>query len=165
MKIIVFSDSHGKYRNMEKALGMHPDAEYCFFLGDGLLDFERVKEAFPGICCAAVKGNCDVFSLMSGNAVESCTLDIGGKRIYLCHGHRHSVKSSPDTLEYFCAENQIDIAFFGHTHTPYEKYVTAFEKPFYVFNPGTVGGIGARCATYGILEIKNGEILYSTAEL
>lgn len=165
MKIIVFSDSHGKYKNMEAALGMHKNADYCFFLGDGLFDLERVKENYPSICFVSVKGNCDVFSSGLPQTPESTVLDIEGKRIYLCHGHRHSVKSSPDRIEYFSAENEIDITLFGHTHTPYEHYVTDFAKPFYVFNPGTVGGCGMHGATYGILEIKDGNVLFSVGEI
>ena len=39
MKILVFSDSHGRDQYMLKALKTHPDAEAAIFLGDGLADF------------------------------------------------------------------------------------------------------------------------------
>ena len=33
MTILVFSDSHGGYTNMEKAVALHPDAKMIIFLG------------------------------------------------------------------------------------------------------------------------------------
>lgn len=35
MKVLIFSDSHGKAENMLRAVSLHPDAEYIVHLGDG----------------------------------------------------------------------------------------------------------------------------------
>ena len=43
MKILVFSDSHGKYDNMQKAVNLHPDAKYILHLGDGISDLEHIN--------------------------------------------------------------------------------------------------------------------------
>ena len=43
MKILIFSDSHGRSANMLKAIEYHPDAETLLHLGDGTDDLNDVS--------------------------------------------------------------------------------------------------------------------------
>ena len=56
MKIIVYSDSHGSLANVLALLEKEKDADFCFFLGDG------VNEAQDGAAAAA----CPEFSPSGG---------------------------------------------------------------------------------------------------
>lgn len=164
MKILVFSDSHGNASNMEQALIMHPEAEYVFHLGDGLAEFERLAAAYPGKSFTGVKGNLEDYLFRNG--VPGATLDIEGLRIFLCHGHRFSVKSSTERLEYYAAENSIDIALFGHTHVPCEQYIRNLgSRPFYIFNPGSISRPVFGVPSYGIIEKQKSGVLLTVAHL
>ena len=164
MKILVFSDSHGESENMERAFNMHPEADYVFHLGDGSREFESLAAAHPEKIFTGVNGNFEDF--VSYNGVKSATLEIEGTRFFLCHGHRFGVKSSYARLEYYAAENGIDAVLFGHTHVPYEHYVNDLgEKPFYLFNPGSISHPHYMNPSYGIIEKRGGDLLFSVAYL
>ena len=62
MKLLVFSDSHGKYSNIQKAVDSHPDASFILHLGDGIQDMESVNTR--DVTVYKVNGNYeDCFSL------------------------------------------------------------------------------------------------------
>ncbi|MBR5313844.1 MAG: YfcE family phosphodiesterase, partial [Clostridia bacterium] len=114
MKILVFSDSHGKYTNIRKAADMHPDAQYILHLGDGAGDL--------ALACTAsqktytVNGNLeDMFYSCKNNPSSQC-IEIEGKRIFMCHGHRQNVNFGLLNLQLNALENDADVALFGHTH-------------------------------------------------
>ena len=164
MKLIVFSDSHGDLSRMRAALRRHPDAGYCLHAGDGAREFALLRELFPGVAFAGVAGNCD-FLPGGERPPEQCTLELGGKRIFLCHGHRFAVKGSTALLEEYAFENGIDVAVFGHTHEPCDRSVAAPDgRTVRLFNPGSVGGRGWGRATYGVIDIRPNGTLFSVAE-
>ena len=161
MKILCFSDSHGTSDYMRRALKIHSDAEVIFFLGDGLSDaeelfFDRTRAWF------AVRGNCDVVSTLGGAFVKKLDeITLCGKKIVFTHGDLYGVKYGTDGITSLARESGADIVLFGHTHTPLEKYVSDGEKPFYLFNPGSVG-VPYRCETsYGIIDITDKGIMLS----
>ena len=81
MKIIVFSDSHGKLDWMIAALEMErPD--HIFFLGDHERDGWDLSRLYPMIPLNAVKGNCDF-----GPGLEDWVVELEGVRFLLTHGH------------------------------------------------------------------------------
>lgn len=157
MKILVFSDSHGRDEYMKKALEMHPDAEAAIFLGDGLSDFLSLSNV--NIAKLYVRGNCDWNPEYSFTpTVDSVTLM--NKKIVFLHGHTHGVKSSAEGIIALAKDMNASILLFGHTHTPIEHY----ENGVYYLNPGTIGGVG-NTPTYGIITLRENGILLSHGTL
>ncbi len=157
MKILVFSDSHGSTLFMRKALNMHKDTEAVFFLGDGLADVDTLAYMFPRVAWIAVRGNCDFSPLFRGseaNEVESITLN--GFKIVATHGHRYYAKHGTGALKRLARDVGADIVLFGHTHNPYEEYVSDDEHPYYLFNPGSASGYSP---SYGVITLDKAPLL------
>ena len=78
-------------------------------------------------------------------------VNIGGKKLLLVHGHRHSVDNGIHRLYYYAMEKKADCALFGHTHIP----EIIREGDLFIMNPGSPsfprGGFTQ--GTYGILHI------------
>ena len=157
MKILVFSDSHGAYHKMKAVVDMHPDARLMIFLGDGLRDADRLFDEYPDIPHIAVKGNCDLTGILPGDTyLDEQTADIDGKRIFCCHGHKYSVKSSELSLWLRAKEKGADIALFGHTHVPFERTYEGVT----LFNPGSIGG-----GSFGLIYIEKDAHLVSHGKI
>jgi putative phosphoesterase len=153
MKILVFSDSHGRDEYMLKAIRMHHDAEAVIFLGDGLGDFLSLP--IDNKSRLYVRGNCDWHPDYSFTpTVDSITLL--NKKIVFLHGHTHGVKSGLGAVKSLASDMSADILLFGHTHVKMEYY----EDGIYYFNPGTVGGREAS-PSYGIITLRENGILLS----
>ena len=160
MKIIVLSDSHGSSFDILKALKKHPAADAAIFLGDGADDFFLNKPRFPDIAFLAVLGNWDIgrgdkYGL---RAAEEITLE--GKKIFFCHGNTYGVKWGLGNIISAAKSRGADIALFGHTHAPLEKYIPADEAggALYLVNPGSVG---RDSHTFAVITVKDGNVLVS----
>ena len=160
MKALIFSDSHGNAYYMDKAIALHPDAEVVFFLGDGLSDAEMLSAQFPGMAWLLVRGNCDYLGVFRGASVEKTdSVTLMGKRIVFTHGDLYGVKYGESGVLRLAESRGADIVLFGHTHTPFEKYVPTEEGGVYLFNPGSISRppMGSR-PSYGFIEINGGKI-------
>ena len=147
MKILVFSDSHGRPDLMLAAAELErPD--HVFFLGDGLRDVELLASLQPGLPINAVRGNCDY---RPGEPEEE-TLLIGGLRILLCHGHRFGVKQSLLQAGYTAEERDLDCFLFGHTHQPFHDR----RGKCTFLNPGSIGAFHG--ASFAVLDIGDGRL-------
>lgn len=146
-KILIFSDTHGYIDNCI-ALMQSEGIDAVIHAGDCVRDAEDLMSVFPNIPVHYVMGNNDWFS----NAPASMTLEIGGKRIFITHGHEYRVKFEADhrTLVQKGRDVNADLVVFGHTHMPY----TAYEGNMTVINPGSV----RFTRTYAVAEIDGGEI-------
>lgn len=165
MKCLIFSDSHGRTEGMARVMRLHPDADAVFFLGDGIRDVEGVKDSFPAHTYFAVRGNCDFTSVMDGNPIEKTDeVILEGKKIVFTHGDMYSVKYMTDRLCYLAEERGADVLLFGHTHEPYCHFESA-SHPYYLFNPGSIGEPRGDEPSFGILTIRNGQILLSHGRL
>jgi putative phosphoesterase len=153
LKILVFSDSHGSYKNMKRVLLMHKNAEAVIYLGDGLTDLDEVREEMAGKAVWCVKGNNDWLAQEPLMRIETAN----GERIYMTHGHAHGVKYGLSDIINVGRENKGKIVCFGRTHVPFEKY----EDGMYIFNPGSVTYSG----TYGIIEITQAGIMTNIGKL
>lgn len=152
MKILVFSDSHGKSKYIDEALKNHGGVcDLVVFLGDGVGDIEYVKQKYPSITFFAVKGNCDFFANTYANY---SVLDLDGIRVLITHGHLFGAKSGYERLVYLALEKEVDAVFFGHTHMPIDEIVDADDKRIHLFNPGSIGYGG----TYGVVN-TSGKVL------
>jgi len=123
MRALVFSDSHGMgdeilwlLEDAWKRTGNQP-IDWYIHCGDGLSDFERLKEYAvrhdPHANFCAVRGNCD-FGWSDYPATAQIT--IGGVQVFVTHGHHYHVKSGLMNLDYAAEERGCSIALYGHTH-------------------------------------------------
>ena len=152
MKCLIFSDAHGCVSNMRKALLMHPDAEVVFFLGDGLREVDMLASEYKDKFWIGVRGNCDLYSRFGDAEAEKTeTVSLSGYKIVATHGDLYGVKYASAGLIKLALDTDADRVLFGHTHSPYSKYVSDYEKPFYLFNPGS---ISVSHGSYGILTLK-----------
>lgn len=168
MKLLIFSDSHGSERAMQRAISLHPDAEAVLFLGDGFGGVCALPELSGDRALVAVRGNCDacfgLFGALS-HVREEETLVLLGYRILLVHGHREGVKGGLGGLISKARRLSADIALFGHTHEKYSEYLSDGEKPLYLFNPGSISRPASGNPSYGVLLLTDGGVLLSHGEL
>ena len=110
--------------------------------------FKKLKKTY------AVFGNMDGLELRQV-LPERDIFEVEGKRIGLYHGH-----GAPDrVLDFVKAEFKhegVDIVIFGHSHHAINKTI---DNVLY-FNPGSpTDVVRAPYCSYGILEIKNGNVI------
>ena len=145
MKILVFSDSHGRLGLMLDAVEKERPRR-IFFLGDNYRDGEALADAYPDIPVDMVKGNCD----FCPGPVE-LLVEAEGVRFLLTHGHRYYAKSGTDRLAQAGKEKGAAVVCFGHTHDALNRP----EGGVWLFNPGTAGGIHGRPG-YGVIVVDGG---------
>lgn len=148
MKILVFSDSHGKGERMREIIEKS-DADTVLFLGDGIDQFYRITEGCDKMT-VAVKGNCDLFD----GTPEERFISLDGVNILMLHGHTRGAKGGTGALEGLGVRLGADVILYGHTHIPDNRYVNGADKPYYVFNPGSIGSYSP---TFGYIETVNGK--------
>ena len=152
MRVGVFSDSHGDHEALDELLERMGALDAVCFLGDVARDAEHLRERLAAMpnqpVLYAVRGNNDYYS--------TCTLpwdlliELGGKRIYMTHGHR---LVSLMNLAYKAQECGAQVALFGHTHQALCETV----QGVLLLNPGSAGNFcrGGR-ARASVLEINRG---------
>ena len=158
IKILVFSDSHGRVSNIIEAIEKHPNCSLVIFLGDGLRDIVHAEDKFPNITFFKVKGNCD---LVAGDTPKEAILDLDGIKVLITHGDKYHVKYGLATILYAGAEKEVDAILFGHTHLPVELCEYVADKRIQLFNPGSIGA----CGTYGVINTANGILVTNIAKL
>ena len=145
MKIIVFSDSHGRLELMTAAMERErPD--HIFFLGDYERDGRRLADRYPGVPASIVRGNCD-----SGGGPAELTVELDGFRFLLTHGHLHRAKLGTALLRDAGREAGADMVCFGHTHQALNE-----RSGVWLFNPGTIGGPYGQRTSYGVIQTDQG---------
>ena len=134
-RVIAVSDSHGDVTGLRSAFEQarrHGSIDAAVFLGDGLDDFETVRQMpfMQDTICYAVCGNNDWGSYEAGEIL----FQVGGVRFYACHGHQRFVKYSLQRLWYAAREREAQVALYGHTH----RERVDFEGAMTLVNPGAV---------------------------
>ena len=145
MLIAVISDSHGNKDSINKIKKKINNADVVLFLGDGENDLAEITNDFTGEVFA-VRGNCDI----TGKYPEEQILEIQGKKIFICHGHRYNVKYGYNSIYYRGKEIGADIVLFGHSHIPIiEEY-----NGIILMNPGSIShGMGRLNKTLGYIDL------------
>ncbi len=146
MKLFVASDIHGSAYFCRRLLSAFEEsgADCLVLLGDILYHGPRndlPKDYAPKEVIAllspwkekilAVRGNCEAevdqmvlpFPVLADYAV----LFLGGKRVYLTHGHKYGPDNLPPLAEG-------DYLLFGHTHVPFDEVRAGVR----CLNPGSV---------------------------
>lgn len=153
MKILVFSDSHGKLDWMIAAVE-EENPQHIFFLGDHERDGWDLSRLYPTIPLNAVKGNCDW-----GPGLEEWLVELEGVRFLLTHGHLYGAKTGTARLVAAGIRTGADVVCFGHTHVAQDKITP---EGIRLFNPGTIGDPYGQRVTYGVIAVKGKTV---TAEI
>lgn len=153
MRIIVFSDSHGRSDVLIDIVRFHPNAGLYLHLGDGEADVNRLVHTFPGKNIVHLRGNCDLASL-SDPLLFMCLER--GYRLFAAHGDNYGVKFSLSAIKAEARRRGANILLFGHTHEP----VNFYEDGMHIMNPGS-----AMHKRYGVLDITPSGVIANTASL
>lgn len=131
MRIVVLSDTHGNYFNLESIILRNTDADWIIHLGDGEHELDNFilshQKLAPKIIHVA--GNCDFDSLSEDHII----LPVMEHKILATHGHHFGVSGSLERLKSLALANECDIVLFGHTHARFQS----FEDGLYIMNPGS----------------------------
>jgi putative phosphoesterase len=133
-RLLVLSDTHGHNSFLEAVLrwACQDTFDAAVFLGDGIEDLRRAA-ALTGFSCEwkVVRGNNDY----AVSVPEAAVVDFGGRRFFLCHGHRYTLYNGNDRLIAAARKMQADVALFGHTHVPSLENTPGL----LLVNPGSIG--------------------------
>lgn len=175
MTILVLSDTHGMTDRVQEVLSRHTRSDALLFLGDGIRDLPDEVYSHPTRLFGGVRGNCDFFSPSHAkySFSDELLLNVDAYTVMMMHGHRHSVKSGTDAAIRYAASRGADILLYGHTHIPEERYLPEgseiggirLKKPLHVFNPGSLGYPPDGVPSFGVIEIRNGRLLFSHGTL
>lgn len=157
MRILVFSDTHGRTAPMERVIMGEPRSKHIFFLGDTVRDAEKMQELFPDRIFHIVRGNCDFSPAYSEEEYE----EIDGVGIFYCHGHTYSVNSGEETLYKKGESLGAKIVLYGHTHCLSEHY----RDGIHIVNPGSLSKPRDGAPSYAMIETKRNGILINTIRL
>ena len=134
MKVLIISDIHGNYNNLNKVL-TNNTFDKLILLGDILVGpFPEYREVSNLLNIykdkiIAVKGNCDNYyngMLEFNNEDTYLKVPIDKKILFITHGHIYNRNNLPDTY--------YDIFVQGHTHVPLLEKVN--DKIY--LNPGSI---------------------------
>ncbi len=161
MRIIVISDTHGRYRALASIVLANLNADAFIHLGDGEEEYQRVISDFPQVASKFyyIKGNCDYGSQRPLSAV----LDLApGHRIFATHGHRYAVKYDLGALIQSAKEQGCDIALYGHTHVQ----LCTYEDEIHIMNPGSAAcPRDGRAPSYGFIDITPAGVVTNIVSL
>ena len=128
MHIGVISDTHRIANSIKQLEGEIKGLDVLIHLGDNVEDIPTIQKYYKGKIIN-VKGNCDFSTNVPNDRVE----EICGKRIFITHGHRYSVKENLSKLRYKALETGAEIVLYGHTHIAQID----FEEGIWYINPGS----------------------------
>lgn len=146
-RLLVLSDSHGKYSTMESIVrGYGAECDALIFCGDGVCDIaqllymaktdKKLMDCLPPVI-AAVRGNCDPgsYPLDKGTLYfsEMIELKVNGTGILISHGHMQNVDYGVETLGLEMQVSGCSTGFYGHTHVASEDNFRNFK----IVNPGS----------------------------
>ncbi len=155
MKILIVSDSHGLKTELQIIKQKHEhEVDLMIHCGDS--ELSEIDPCLGGY--SVVRGNCD----FEGNFPEEIVKEIGDIRIYITHGHRHSVKSTILNLSYRAREMNANIVCFGHSHFLGAEMI----DEILFINPGSIRLPRGRSEkTYVILSIVDNEWIVKVYDL
>ncbi|MED4225089.1 metallophosphoesterase [Neobacillus cucumis] len=153
-KVLIVSDSHGLTKELEIIRERHlNEVDLMIHCGDSQL--MPTDKAITGYL--SVLGNCD---FMGEYPLETIT-EIAGRKFFITHGHRYSVKSTLMNLKLKAEEVHADIVCFGHSHILGAEVVSG---RLYL-NPGSIRLPRERFEkTYVILDLESDKIIMSVFE-
>ncbi len=149
MRILVVSDSHGRWGCLLDVINKQPTAELVIHLGDGAGDVTDIMTMHKKPV-VSVEGNCDFCT----SAPPLKLIEAGGKKIFATHGHLYGVKKDTRRLSEAARERGADICLYGHTHTA----ELTFEDGLYIINPGSIAVPRDGKRSYATIDITDSGI-------
>lgn len=145
MKVLVFSDSHGRKELVDRMLSKEPACKEVIFLGDGMKDVEWIEDFYPDRRFTRVKGNNDRYCNENSEAYKY----FDGVTLFATHGDHLGVSTSLSHVYKKAASVGAALALYGHTHVA--KITKDPSSGVTAVNPG------ALCdGKYCVIEIRNG---------
>lgn len=132
MKVVVFSDSHGRKELVDRMLSKEPDCKEVVFLGDGMKDIEWVTEFYPEKKFTCVKGNNDWYFNVNKEAYKY----FDGVTVFACHGDLYNVRTTLSELYKKAYSVNAGLALYGHTHVA--KQTKDYSTGVTALNPGAL---------------------------
>ncbi len=132
MKVLVFSDSHGRKELVDRMLSNEPDCKEVIFLGDGIKDVEWVRQFYPERRFTVIRGNNDWSYNISSEAYKY----FDGVTVFACHGDSLDVRITLFYLYKKASSVNAKLALYGHTHV--SKTVTESTSGITAVNPGAL---------------------------
>ena len=152
--IVVLSDTHRNLAPLQKLATVLAESDYIIHLGDMASDARDIQRAYPENTYV-LAGNNDFFG-----GESEVVLDVEGRRIFACHGHRYGVKGGTERLLLAAKEKLCDIALYGHTHIP----AVEEREGVLLINPGCMTRFSPR-ATYCYLVIEKTKAVPTIVEI
>ena len=151
MKILIVSDTHGAHRSFDKVIEREGKIDMLLHMGD-VEGGELYIESTAGCPVHMVAGNCDFFSVLSGEE----EIRIGDCKIFMTHGHGYYVSRDRERLKMEARKRGAQIAMYGHTHVP----EIDLDGDVKVINPGSLSfpRQEGRQASYIIMHINQQNI-------
>lgn len=164
MKYLIASDAHGRSDLLYSAAKLHRDREGLIYLGDGIKDIDEQQLTDGNKAFLCVKGNCDLCVSAVYPYPEELLICISEYTVIMVHGHLHGVKSGIEKMLVYADKRGANVVLFGHTHVPFEAYFPSgtridghtLSRDIWMFNPGSISS-----RSYGLMQIKDGQILFS----
>lgn len=152
MRILVISDTHGDIDKAEEIIKDNGKIDLIIHLGDYFRDAQKLSDIFPEIPIEYIYGNSD---FMIGDVPAEKTLEYKGKKIFITHGHRYSVKWDYEKLYKKAEETQADLLLFGHTHVA----DMVKKDGFVLVNPGSISDPRDDSSeSYALIEICDNKV-------
>lgn len=151
MKLLICADSHTDGALLAELIRLEAPSA-LLHLGDCYSDTAELPTLFPQLPLYRVSGNNDY----TGEAPAELLLQLGGKRLFLTHGHRYRVKMGLLQLHLRAQELEADAALFGHTHQP----LLDCRNGIWLLNPGSASRrlYQPFAATYATMRLDGGAI-------
>lgn len=143
-KITVVSDTHGNRRALDGLDTIFSESDIIIHLGDTSADGSYIQAKFPKVLL--LNGNCDPVKLGEDERV----IEVEGVKIFACHGHLYSAKTTLSKLALRAKELGCKIALYGHTHRAREDFIDGVT----LINPGALYRYGEKSYLYLVI---NGE--------
>ncbi|WML40760.1 metallophosphoesterase [Neobacillus sp. OS1-2] len=154
-KVLVVSDSHGLTKELEVLRERHlNEVDLMIHCGDS----ELMPDDKAILGYLTVMGNCD----FGGGYPLDTTSEVAGKKFFITHGHRYSVKSTLMNVKYKASEVNANIVCFGHSHILGAELIDGV----LFLNPGSIRLPRERLEkTYVILDLQDNKIKLSVFEI
>ena len=152
MKILVISDTHGDIDKAEEVIKGNANIDLVIHLGDYFRDAQKLSSLFPEIPIEYIYGNSD---FMIGDVPAEKILEYKGKKIFITHGHKYSVKWDYEKLYKKAEEMEVDLLLFGHTHV-----ADLVKRDNYtIVNPGSISDPRENSGeSYAIIELDEQKV-------
>lgn len=137
--IVVLSDTHGNRKAIDGIDGVLAECDTIIHLGDTSSDGSYICGKYPDKT-VIVNGNCDIPKLGGEEAV----IEIENLRIFACHGHTYSVKTTLARLAEKAKNSDCALALYGHTHEAREDVIDGVT----LINPGCMTNYGNKSYLY-----------------